>query len=111
MCIGERRKLTIPPEMAYGGRAMGKIKAWSTLVFDVELLGIKVNDSPDSDALVKRFSSQIVMLIVSFTMQNRKPDTAAAGTGEKAKSVVPFNAKSLVDVSYFSYVGDRRYCC
>ncbi|KAK9895931.1 hypothetical protein P389DRAFT_72133 [Cystobasidium minutum MCA 4210] len=42
MCIGERRKLTIPPEMAYGGRAMGKIKAYSTLVFDVELLDIKV---------------------------------------------------------------------
>lgn len=43
MCIGERRKLTIPPEMAYGGRAMGKIKAHSTLVFDVELLDIKVS--------------------------------------------------------------------
>lgn len=31
MCIGEGRTLTIPPEMAYGNRAIGKIPAGSTL--------------------------------------------------------------------------------
>lgn len=42
MCVGERRKLTIPSGMAYGDRAMGdKIPAGSTLVFDVELIDIK----------------------------------------------------------------------
>jgi FKBP-type peptidyl-prolyl cis-trans isomerase len=31
MCLGEGRRLTIPPEMAYGDRAMGKIPSGSTL--------------------------------------------------------------------------------
>ena len=44
MCIGEQRKLTIPPELGYGSRGMGSIPASSTLIFDVELLDIKVSD-------------------------------------------------------------------
>ena len=41
MCIGEKRKLTIAPELAYGDRAMGPIPAGSVLVFETELVGIK----------------------------------------------------------------------
>ena len=43
MRIGGKRKLTIPPEMAYGDRDVGGglIPANSTLIFEVELLDLK----------------------------------------------------------------------
>ena len=41
MSVGDKWKLTIPPSLAYGPRANGKIPGNSVLVFEVELLGIK----------------------------------------------------------------------
>jgi len=40
MVVGEKTRLFIPSDLAYGNRNMGVIGPGSTLIFDVELLGI-----------------------------------------------------------------------
>lgn len=40
MVVGEAARFVIPAEMAYGDKRAGKIPAGSTLIFEVELLGI-----------------------------------------------------------------------
>ncbi len=40
MVVGEKARLFIPSELAYGNRATGGIGPGSTLIFEVELLGI-----------------------------------------------------------------------
>lgn len=50
MPVGSKWQLFIPYDLAYGDRESGKIKPFSALIFDVELVGIeKANNSAASD--------------------------------------------------------------
>jgi peptidylprolyl isomerase len=40
MVVGEKARLFIPSDLAYGNRGSGAIEGGSMLIFDVELLGI-----------------------------------------------------------------------
>jgi len=41
MRVGGRRKLVVPPGLAYGAEGRGRIPRNSTLVFEVELLEVE----------------------------------------------------------------------
>ncbi|KAJ3003692.1 UNVERIFIED_CONTAM: hypothetical protein HDU68_005556 [Siphonaria sp. JEL0065] len=43
-CIGEKRRLTIPPSLAYGDKGKGAVPPGATLVFDTEVITIIPKD-------------------------------------------------------------------
>ena len=53
MCVGEKRRLTIPPGLAYGEQGAGDlIPGGATLVFNIELINIE-------EAAINRATSNI----------------------------------------------------
>ena len=58
MPVGSKWQLYIPYDLAYGERDMGQIKPFSTLIFDVELVGIDKPQADDAAGMVTKTTTQ-----------------------------------------------------
>ncbi|KAF1820549.1 uncharacterized protein K489DRAFT_411795 [Dissoconium aciculare CBS 342.82] len=76
MCIGQSRRLTIPPELAYGDHQAGMITPGSTLIFETKLEDI-LNLTPEDWALMEQSEALASALV----------PTATSNTGEGSFSI------------------------
>ncbi|UYV68381.1 FKBP14 [Cordylochernes scorpioides] len=82
MCIGEKRRLTVPPHLGYGDKGAGpRIPPKATLIFDVELL--KIEEGPGPVNLFKEIDLnkdlQLTRDELSEYLQKQLPQAQAAG--------------------------------
>ncbi|KAI4597588.1 Peptidyl-prolyl cis-trans isomerase fpr2 [Pestalotiopsis sp. 9143b] len=77
-CIGEKRTLTVPPELGYGNRGMGPIPAGSTLIFETEIIGIK--GVPKPETIVTKSASSAVS--AASEAVSEASEEASAGIAE-----------------------------
>ncbi|XP_013775502.1 FK506-binding protein 2-like [Limulus polyphemus] len=82
MCVGEKRRLTIPPHMGYGDSGAGeKIPPKATLIFEVELL--EIQDGPPPVNVFKEIDSnadqQLSRDEISDYLKKQLPEAEAAG--------------------------------
>nr|NP_001246448.1 FK506-binding protein 14, isoform D [Drosophila melanogaster]AFH08201.1 FK506-binding protein 14, isoform D [Drosophila melanogaster] len=104
MCVGEKRKLTIPPQLGYGDQGAGNvIPPKATLLFDVELINIgnappttnvfkEIDDNAD-----KQLSREEVIVYVSEYL--KKQMTAVEGQdSEELKNMLAENDKLVEEI-------------
>jgi FK506-binding protein 2 len=96
MCVGDKRKLTIPSDLGYGDRGMGPIPAKSTLVFETELMGIQ---GVDKEPLVVKDGA--AGKVVEDATDKAKSGAAAAtdAAGSAASSASEKATKSAASVA------------
>merc|ERR1711872_170618 len=103
MCVGEKRKLIVPPALGYGDQGAGDIiPGGATLHFDVELMGIEEGPTPvnvfkqidsDNDNALTRDE------ISTYLKQQVETMQAAGGEqGEEAKKMLEDQDKLVEEI-------------
>eukprot|EP00088_Acartia_fossae_P051965 TRINITY_DN584_c0_g1_i1.p1 TRINITY_DN584_c0_g1~~TRINITY_DN584_c0_g1_i1.p1 ORF type:complete len:218 (-),score=97.43 TRINITY_DN584_c0_g1_i1:227-880(-) len=103
MCVGETRRLIVPPELGYGEQGAGDIiPGGATLFFDVELMNIEEGPTPvnvfkqidsDGDKALTRDE------ISSYLKQQVETMQAAGGEqGEEAKKMLEDQDKLVEEI-------------
>ncbi|XP_046865443.1 FK506-binding protein 2 isoform X1 [Drosophila willistoni] len=104
MCVGEKRKLTIPPQLGYGDQGAGNvIPPKATLLFDVELINIG-NAPPTTNVFKeidenadKQLSREEVIVYVSEYL--KKQMTAVEGQDSaELKNMLAENDKLVEEI-------------
>ncbi len=81
MNVGSKWEIYIPQNLAYGGREAGEIKPYSTLIFTVELVGIKTPEvKPDTESKATTETKQ-----ASNTTSNKKKPATKKKVSSKKK--------------------------
>ncbi|KAK5642473.1 hypothetical protein RI129_008640 [Pyrocoelia pectoralis] len=99
MCIGEKRKLTIPPSLGYGDNGAGSvIPGKATLLFDVELMSI--GDSPPTTNVFKEIDSNKDKMLSREEVSEylKKQMLAAEGENEEIKNMMAEQDKLVEEI-------------
>ncbi|XP_041466714.1 FK506-binding protein 2-like [Lytechinus variegatus] len=87
MCVGEKRKLIIPPHLGYGKRGSGPIPPDSTLVFDTELVDLQKPENSFSSRVMKlvRFivPPSIVVLLIYYMWEKSAKNPSGKLKGDR----------------------------